>query len=148
MSLSIQRFAMVSLITLGLVALGVASTTASAQGLKIKPGMWKSTTTVNSNLMGTQTNEASKCFKEDEFDPKNMMEGMPADQCDIQTQVDGTVMTYTMVCNLEGGTLSGQGRVESSGDTSKGEMSLTGDLAGGMKMDMQVTSVAERIGDC
>jgi len=73
---------------------------------------------------------------------------MPADQCDVQTQVDGTVMTYTMTCNLEGGTLAGQGRVESSGDTSKGEMTLTGDLGGGMKMDMQVTSVAERVGDC
>lgn len=124
------------------------STQVSAEGLKIKPGLWKSTTTINSNMMGTQTNEATKCFTEDQFDPKNMMEGMPAEQCDVQTQVDGTVMTYTMVCNLEGGTLTGEGRIESDGDTSQGEMTMKGNLAGGINMEMQVSSVGQRIGDC
>jgi len=143
MKLPTHRFLMISLVALGLV-----SAQAFAEGLKIKPGLWKSTTTITSNMMGTQTNEATKCFKGDEFDPKNMMEGMPADQCDVQTQIEGTVMTYTMVCNLEGGQLSGQGRVESSGDTSNGEMTLSGELGGGMKMEMQVSSVGKRTGDC
>ncbi len=143
MSCSLTRVALVSAVLLSAV-----STQVSAEALKIKPGLWKSTTTINSNMIGTQTNEATKCFKEDEFDPKNMMEGMPAEQCDVQTEVDGNVMTYTMVCNLNGGTLTGEGRIESDGDTSSGEMTMKGDVGGGMQMDMQVSSVGKRIGDC
>lgn len=140
---SLSRLALTSAFVLAAV-----STQVSAEALKIKPGLWKSTTTISSNMMGAQTNEATKCFKEDEFDPKNMMEGMPAEQCDVQTQVDGKVMTYTMVCNLEGGTLAGEGRIESDGDTSKGEMTMKGTLGGGINMEMQVSSVGEWIGDC
>lgn len=124
------------------------SSAMAAEYLQMKPGMWESETTMTSNMFGTRTSTDRECVTADSFDPKKMMQGMPADQCQIDTSVSGSVMDYTINCNMgDGGTISGTGRVETEGDTSKGEMSMTGSMQG-MSMEMKVVSTGKRVGDC
>lgn len=133
-------------VALSPVGMSVAS---ASDVLKIKRGKWENVTTITSNMLGNQTKTDSECFTEDFFDPNQMMKGMPADQCTVETDVDGATMTFSFACDMNGGAMQGAGQVVVEGETTaEGSMSMSGDMGGGVKLDMQVKSVGRWIGEC
>lgn len=119
-----------------------------AEGLPITPGMWETTTTTESSLMGTRTDTRKNCIKESELDPRTQMQGMPKDQCEVDTKVSGNTMKYDMVCaQAQGVKMTFNGSMTVDGDSMQGTMQMDGDM-GGQKMTMSVKSNGKRLGDC
>jgi len=132
------------------VAAGMGSQQAySQESLQVTPGQWESVVTLNSNILGSRTQTETECLTESEIDPRKMLEGMPANECDFQSSItgNGSVMNFTISCNTDAGPLAGQGRFEVIDDTSTGTVSLEGNMAG-MALQMEITSTGKRIGDC
>ena len=78
--------------------MAVAHTMTWAEGLPITPGMWETTTTMENSITGNRTDTRKDCIKESELDPSSQMQGMPKDQCEVSTNIEGKTMTYSMVC--------------------------------------------------
>lgn len=119
-----------------------------AEGLPITPGMWETTTTTESSLMGTRTDTSKNCVKESRLDPRTQMQGMPKDQCEVNTKVSGNTMQYDMVCaQSEAVKMTFNGSMTVDGDSMEGSMQMEGDMAG-QKVTMNVKSSGKRVGDC
>ncbi len=119
-----------------------------AEGLPITPGMWETTTVTENSVTGKRTDTQKNCIKDKELDPSTQMQGMPKDQCKVNTNVDGNTMTYDMVCApQQGAKLTFNGSVTVDGDTMQGSMQMQGDMAG-QKMTMSAETTGKRLGDC
>ena len=118
-----------------------------AQSLPVTPGLWESTTTITSNMMDSQTRTNQECMTDKEIDPRKMMEGLPAEQCDLKSNVSGKTMKFTMDCSTDGGTMQGEGQFTVDGETATGVMNVKGNMAG-MALEMEVKSSGKRVGDC
>lgn len=120
----------------------------SAQSLPVTPGMWESTTTLESELMGTRTTTETECITVSEYDPKTMLEGLDQDQCNVAADVSGNTMTIDLTCEQPGvGTMKGEGTITVDGDTMTGKMTMAGDMAG-QQLKMNIDSTGKRVGDC
>ena len=121
----------------------------AADSLPIKPGLWEVTGTTSSPLFGSRTHTNQECMKEFKFDPKEMMEGMPKDACQVNTNLSGNTMTYDMSCDLGGEKMTGSGKftVSDDGNTGKGEMVMKSQVQG-QNIEMTMMSEGKRIGDC
>ena len=117
-----------------------------AESLKIKPGLWEITTTV-SGMTQPQTKTIKECIQEDSIDPKEMMQDMPKDDCTVDANVSGNIMTYNLSCNMHGMVMEGTGKMESNGDSMNGSMQFRGNM-NGMVMEMNSSSEGKRVGDC
>ena len=117
-----------------------------AESLKIKPGLWEITTTT-SGMVQPQTKTIKECIKEDSIDPREMMQEMPQDDCAVDANVSGNVMTYHLSCNMHGMVMEGAGKMESNGDSMNGSMQFKGNM-NGMVMEISSNSEGKRIGDC
>ena len=117
-----------------------------AESLKIKPGLWEITTTV-SGMMQPQTKTVKECIQEDSIDPKEMMQDMPSDDCTVDANVSGNIMTYNLSCNMHGMVMEGAGKMESNVDSMNGTMQFKGNM-NGMVMEMTSSSEGRRLGDC
>jgi len=118
-----------------------------ADTLPIKPGMWEVTTTTTNPLTGPRTYTKNECMTEFEYDPQEMMKGMPADACTVNSGVNGNTLNFDMDCDMAGGTFSGDGRFTVDGDTVDGQMQMQGSFSG-QTMEMSMVSQGTRIGDC
>ncbi len=127
----------------------VMNLTHAADTLPITPGLWEITGTTTNPFLGSRTYTNQECMTEFKFDPKEMMEGMPKDACSVNTNLSGKTMSYDMQCNIDGGTMTGNGSFTVSGDgnSATGKMVMNGSF-GGESMEMTVTSEGKRIGDC
>jgi len=138
-----------SLVLCVATAVAVSPVALANDVLKIKRGKWENVTTITSNVMGNQTKTDTECFTEDHFDPNQMMKGMPADQCKVKTSVEGELMTFSFDCDMGGGTMTGSGQVVIENETTaEGSMTMSGDMGGGIQLDMQVKSVGRWVGEC
>ncbi len=121
---------------------------AQAEGLPITPGIWETTTVTENSVTGNRTDTQKNCIKETELDPTTQMQGIPKDQCEVNTAVDGNTMTYDMVCAPpQGAKLTFSGSVTVDGETMQGSMQMQGDMAG-QKMTMNGKTTGKRLGDC
>jgi len=132
---------------LTLVAAPAIYVTASADALPIVPGMWETTTTMSSEVLGTKTNSHKECIDKTEIDPDMMLEDFPTDQCEIDSKLSDNVLDYSINCEMEGGKMSGVGKITSDGDTMTGDMMLK-TTSQGVEMEMQMESTGKRLGDC
>lgn len=120
---------------------------AGADSLKLNPGMWETTSTGTNPMTGQQTTEThTECVTQTEFDPRETMKEVR--ECRLtEENLNGDTLTFTMTCNMQGGTVSINGLYQSDGDTGTGNMTMNMNM-GGMTMSMQRTMTARRIGDC
>lgn len=126
----------------------IVHATAWAEGLPITPGMWETTTVSESSLMGTRTETQKNCIRESELDPSSQMQGMPKDQCQVNTKIDGDTMNYDMVCSqAEGVNMNFKGSMTVTGNSMQGSAHMEGNMAG-QSMTMSVKSTGKRLGDC
>ena len=130
----------------GVCALGCVNF-AVAEKLPIKPGMWEVTTTTTNPMTGPRTYTKTECMTEFDYDPEEMMKGLPADACTANSAVLGNTLEYDMACNMGGGEFSGNGSFTVDGDTVNGEMKMNGSFSG-QTMEMSMVSEGKRVGDC
>lgn len=119
----------------------------NADAIKVTPGMWESEVTMTSNLMGTQTRVDKECLTNTEIDPRQMLDGMPAQGCDFQSTTDGNTLNFVVSCQTDAGPLNGTGSYTVNDDTSVGSVNVSGNM-GGMQIEMKIDSKGRRIGDC
>jgi len=125
----------------------VATQALHADALPIVPGMWETTTTMSSEMLGTKTNSHKECIDKTELDPDMMMDELPTDQCTVESKLTGNVLDYSISCEMEGGMMDGVGTITSEGDTMTGSMTLKTESQG-VQMEMQMDSTGKRLGDC
>ena len=135
----------IAIISLGMIT--IINTSQAADSLPITPGLWETTSTMDNPFLGSRTYTNQECMKEMKFDPKEMMEGMPADACEVNTKVSGNTMTYDMNCDMQGGQMTGNGSFTVNGDTVQGQMVMKSQISG-QTIEMTMESNGKRIGDC
>jgi len=119
---------------------------AFADALKLKPGLWETTFEMTNPFTGTQSQTRTECLEENEFDPESMMG--PNDNCKVtQSKLKGNTLTFTMACNMDGGSGTMTGEYTTDGKTGSGKMTMTMSF-GGQTMEMRSTTTARRLGDC
>ncbi len=126
----------------------MSSIPAFAAELVIKPGLWESTSTRISSMGGDKvTTTERECIKEKSFDPQEMMQEM-RDCKFIENELKNKhTLVFKMECSMQGAKASLKGKYYTKGDVGKGDMRVDVDM-GGMKMNMDLTWDAKRVGDC
>ncbi len=131
-----------------LLALTLSAFPAIAAELTMKPGIWESTTTRTSSMGGgAVTNTDRECVKDKTFNPQTIMKDMKDCELLKNELKDKNTLLFKMMCSMEGAQASLEGKYYTKGDEGKGDMKVEVDM-GGMKMNMDLTWDAKRIGDC
>lgn len=123
------------------------SITADAAGLAINPGLWETTMTRSNSLTGEETTETTtRCVKETEFDPSDMVQN--GQGCElVENNLDGDMLTFRMECNMQGSEAAVDGMFQTDGQTGMGKMDMTMGM-GEIKMTMNMNWTSTRLGDC
>ena len=131
----------------GMIATMVFATFPSfADSLPINAGLWESTVTTTSSFAGTQTNTNQECLVSDEFDPAQMLGS--EENCEItESTLSGDTLTFSMVCDMQGGQGAMTGLYQSDGDIGSGTMKMEMTF-GQQTMTMDSEMTAKRLGDC
>jgi hypothetical protein len=120
-----------------------------AKGVEVEPGLWEMTMTMQMPMMPTpQLRTSTECIEETELDPKTfqMEEDSPCKVGDVA--VEGDTLSWAVDCPSEMGSMTGKWSVTSSGDSMRGEGSMSGDMGGGQKMVITMSWEGNRVGDC
>ena len=149
--MTVMRTAIVALV----LGTGLAGA-AHAQELKVKPGNWETSTTMNMSMnMGGQamtipprTMNQTECMKPE--DAKFSPDDLAQEGCSVSNIKSGDrTLSFDILCSQQGAAMTGtmSFEVDPSGDSGKGTMSLNGSMPGG-SMTMSGATTAKRIGDC
>lgn len=142
--------------TAAIAALALAGT-ASAEGVKVNPGMWTYDTTMDISMnmngqqmnMPAQTTSESQCVTEADatFDPANFTE--PG--CSITNlQETSSTVSFTVTCNEQDMTMTGDmsATVTDGGNGMNMTMKMNGNQPGMGTMDINGVIKGKRTGDC
>ena len=149
--MTIMRNAIVALV----IGAGIAGA-ANAQELKVKPGNWETSTTMNMSVdmngqamnIPPRTMNQTECMKPEEarFSPDDLVQ----QGCSVSNvKSSDRTLSFDMSCSQQGATMNGtmSFEVDPSGDSGNGTMSLNGSMPGG-SMAMSGVTTAKRVGDC
>ena len=94
------------------------------------------------------TGKRSTCLTKQNFVPDNTQAGQQCQTKDVQ--VTGNVVTWTMHCKAQEGTIDGQGRVTFKGDRYEGNMDakMVSMTSPGIPVNYRYTMQGEREGAC
>ncbi len=137
------------------LAAGLASA-ASAQELKVKPGNWETTTTMNMSMtmngqamnIPPRTMTQTQCMTPE--DAKFSPDELTQEGCEVSNVKSGErTLSFDMVCTQQGATMNGSMAFEldASGETGTGTMDLEGSMQGAT-MSMTGNTSAKYLGAC
>lgn len=138
-------------VSLGLLIAWAAVAALAEDGTPAEPGRWRTTTVSRVEMDGAetmppQTHTQEECVEEHAFDPEGFLD--PQSGCTTEhVDVNGSVMTFEMVCPGPTGTMRGNARYEFHATRGSGRVEMKVDV-GGVSMRTIVEITAERIGDC
>lgn len=120
----------------------------SAAEMKVKPGKWEFVSTTNMAMMGAPRSHANtQCLSESGVSPKTLMKDM-ANGCELlDSNTSKSAMSWKVKCQQEGGEMTGEGQVSSTGDTLQGGMNMKMSF-NGQAMDMSVEWTGKHVGAC
>lgn len=121
---------------------------AGADLVSIRPGLWETTTTMESSFMPAMpARRTTECVRESDYDLDRMLSGQG--DCRISDRsLAGNTLKWQMSCNTGGGaTASGEGEMTSHGDRIEGHMTMMMELQG-KRMDTKTSWTGRRLGDC
>lgn len=120
----------------------------AADSIPVEPGQWQMTTTMTSPMSPQpRVSTATQCMDKDEFSISDLM---PKDEseCTItEANVSGNTLTWTMQCEMQGGSGTGGGQFTSNGDSGSGEMHMNMQFQG-QTFNMTNSWEGHRIGPC
>ena len=136
---------------LGLALL--ASATAFADSLPIRPGNWESIVQVANPFMPQPQEHVSvNCIKSNEYDPRVMMQAQQQTGCQIQDlSVAGNRVTWKLECQNPmnpGSPMRGEGEAQVQGDMGNGRFTMSMEVPGMGPGTFTTSWVTRRIGDC
>ena len=119
-----------------------------AAEMKVKPGKWEFISTTNMAMMGApRSHTTTQCLNESGVSPSTLMKDM-AQGCELlNSNTSSNSMDWKVKCQQEGGEMTGDGRVSSTGDTLQGGMNMKMSF-NGQAMDMSVEWTGKHIGAC
>ncbi len=137
------------------LAAGLASA-ATAQELKVKPGNWETTTTMNMSMtmngqamnIPPRTMTQTQCMTPE--DAKFSPDELTQEGCEVSNVNSGErTLSFDMVCTQQGATMNGSMAFEldASGETGTGTMDLEGSMQGAT-MSMTGNTSAKYLGAC
>jgi hypothetical protein len=125
------------------------SSTGSAAGVSIQPGMWEMTSTMTMTMLPQpQINTVKECIEEDEISPEkfNMEKDSPCQISEID--IDGNTARWSITCPADTGmVMNGQWEFTSEGDSISGSGSMSTEYSG-QKFGFDMTWVGKRVGNC
>jgi len=130
------------------VAMTAVAASAGAEGVSLRPGLWQTTTTMESSFMPAMPpRQTTECIRETRYDIDRMLSGQG--DCKIYDQVvEGPSVKWRMRCETDGGAAAqGQGEVTSQGDQVEGQMTIKMEFQG-QRMDTKTSWTGRRLGDC
>ena len=130
-----------------LIALFITGNTNAAE-MKVKPGKWEFVSTTTMAMMGApRSHTNTQCLNETGVSPKTLMKDM-AQGCELlDSNTSKDSMNWMVRCQQEGGEMTGEGQVSSTGDTLKGGMNMKMSF-NGQAMDMSVEWSGRYVGAC
>jgi hypothetical protein len=135
----------VAIVVLGLGF--VAANAAGAEGLKIEPGKWEIRSVSTLPMQPEpRTRVSTECIREAELRPDRLIDDTEGCQTS-DVVVEPGRMTWKLACSPEGGTMTGDGEIRSTGSTLDGSMQMTMAF-GDRTMSMQHSWSGKRIGAC
>lgn len=127
--------------------LGVLLTeVALAGGVDMREGLWEVTTTTEMTGMPMPMQippmTTTQCITPKDMVPKDQQQGAECKM--VKNEVNGNTVTWSVVCQVEGGESRGDGTITYHGDSFDGTMKIS--MEGGMRM----TNVMKgrRLGAC
>ncbi|MCW8878157.1 MAG: DUF3617 domain-containing protein [Kangiellaceae bacterium] len=136
-------------LVLATLGLGITSPL-FANELKIKPGLWKSTTfTTNPVTQQEQKIEDEECITPDKatFSAETMMKDAPGECKTLNSNLSGDTLSFSIECSMQGGKTTVNGVFTVAGDKGNGKMDMQMEVAG-QKMSMSSRMTSERVGEC
>ncbi|MEM8920417.1 MAG: DUF3617 family protein [Pseudomonadota bacterium] len=126
------------------IALGLGGA-ASAQTMKVKPGLWESTIVMTGPMASTRTD--TECFTDGEWSPDDLMDEETSICEPTNVQVTDNSMSFDLACTANGMNIAGDMSYKSQGESGSGKMNvaITG---GGMNMAMSADMTAKWLGPC
>jgi hypothetical protein len=124
----------------------VLSLSAQVQGPDINPGMWEFTTVtemVGMPNMNIPPVTYTQCVTMENLVPQSDAASQECEMSDVA--VDGSTVSWKIICAGQNGRMEGTGKVTYTGDTMEGTMDLVIADAG---MQVKNTIKGKRIGDC
>lgn len=121
-----------------------------ADELKIKPGLWKSTTfTTNPVTQQEQKVEDEECITPDKatFSAETMMKDAPGECKTLNSNLSGDTLSFSIECSMQGGKTTVNGEFTVAGDKGNGKMDMQMEIAG-QKMSMSSRMTSQRVGEC
>ena len=132
------------------MTLMVGSFNVRADAIPVEPGLWAMSSTMNMPMMPQpHVTTRTECIEEAEISMDDVGGEDMGPDCRFETgQVDASTMEWSFTCPLEGGgTTRGEWQASSHGDRVEGSGKVSM-LLQGQTMEMTVSWVGKRIGDC
>jgi hypothetical protein len=130
------------------IAVLLSSAPAGAEGIMIRPGLWETTTTMESPFMPTMpARRTTECVQESSYDLDRMLSG--ARDCKISDRiVTADSVKWQMSCETDGGPAAkGEGQLTVQGDRVEGHMTIQMEFQG-KRTDTKTSWSGRRLGDC
>jgi hypothetical protein len=132
-----------------LLAAGAATSPAHAEGLRIEPGLWEMTSTINMLLLSDPAvSTVSRCIEKSEITMDEMGGEDLQNECSFEAiMMKGDSMQWIVDCQVGGGSSRGEWVVTSHGDSLTSEGTLTMNV-NGQEMAMDMNWSGQRTGPC
>lgn len=119
-----------------------------ATEMKVKPGKWEFVSTTTMAMMGApRSHTNTQCLSESGVSPNTLMKDM-AQGCELlDANTSKSAMSWKVRCQQEGGEMTGEGQVSSTGETLQGGMNMKMSF-NGQAMDMSVEWAGKHVGAC
>ena len=126
----------------------LTSPAVAENSIPIESGLWEITTTMTSPMSEQpQVKTTQECMDQDSISVEDISPG-DGNECDtIETNVNGSTLTWSMQCSAQGGTMSGSGNFTSNGDSGHGNMQMDMSIQG-QSMSMTMSWKGKRISSC
>ncbi len=111
----------------------------------MRPGRWEITSSVEMPGMAftMPSTKHVQCLTDKDLIPESQQQD---NQCEIlENTQSGNTVTWKVVCNAEGGTMTSSGKIVYNGDTFEGTVVTNGPQ---MPSGMTQTMTGKRIGEC
>lgn len=135
-------------ISLGVITTSMLFNLAHAADMMIKPGEWEfRSKTSLPTPGGPQERVNRRCFADATISPETMMKDMQQGCRFLESDSDGSSMSWKVSCSNSGGEMSGVGNVTVSGDTLTGGMKMAMSF-NGQQMNMELSWDGKYLGPC
>ena len=131
-----------------ILCITLMSPTFATDSIQMEPGMWEMTSTVSMPMLPEpRVATKTECVDKSEFSVDDLMKENKGECSITESQVNGNSLTWSMRCEMQGGTGIGGGQFISNGNSGSGNMHMSMEVQG-QTFKMETSWQGRRIGPC